>query len=255
MIFLKKYYKYLLLLIPLVILYRPFLFFGNQYLKESAGNIFLSNLYGGSYGKEKIEIVVSVVGFFGILLLNLLFGDYISKDFYTNSEYIFVRVKKKSKWYHKKCFQLFLYCCLGTMIYIAMYMGGAISKAAFPVTISDITVMLNSYIMLTLFAYFTTLFINILSILYGTSIGFIATYSFVILSEMLTFLLQNMKENIGVKIIHLLNPMSNLTVSWNFSTKYVIWGIAYFIAINIVLTIIGKYIVHRQEIGLQPPDK
>lgn len=255
MFFFKRNDKYMLLLIPLVILYRPFLFFGNQYPEESAGSIFLSNLYGGSYGKDKIQIVVSVIGFFGILLLNLLFGDYISKDFRTNSEYIFVRVKNKSKWYDKKCFQLFLYCCLGTMIYIAMYMGGAISKTVLPLAISDMTVMFSSYIMLTLFTYFTTLFINLLSILYGTSIGFIATYSFVILSEMLTFILQNMKENKGAKIMHLLNPMSNLTISWNLSTKYIIWGIAYFIAVNIVLTIIGRYIVHRQEIGLLPPDK
>lgn len=38
------------------------------------GGIFLSNIFGGSYSREKIEIVLSVTSLFGVMIMNIVFA-------------------------------------------------------------------------------------------------------------------------------------------------------------------------------------
>lgn len=246
--FFRKQYKYIFLLIPLVFLYRPFLFFGNYQLNESVGSLFLSNMFGGSYSREKIEIVLSVTSFFGVIIMNILFGDYICKDFFTNSEYIFTREHNKGKWFVKKALGLGSYCMLGTAIYVGLYAIGSIMKSSRPVAISDITVIAFTAIMVFEFTYMTALLINVLALKFGTSIAFVITYSICIVSEIITFCLQGMGESAFIKVLHYVNPMSNMTISWNYSDWFVYWSIIYFLILNIIVLFIGKNVASKYEI-------
>lgn len=246
--FFRKQYKYIFLLIPLVLLYRPFLFFGNYQLDESVGNLFLRNLFGGSYSREQIEIVLSMTSFFGVIVMNILFGDYICKDFFSNSEYIFTREQNKGKWFLKKAFGLGGYCILGTMLYVGIYAMGSIMKSSRNVEVYDVTIMVFTTIMLLEFTYLTTLLVNVLALKFGTTIAFVITYSICIGGEIITFCLQKMDGSTLVKTLHYVNPMSNMTISWNYSDWSNYWSILYFFALNVVLLMIGRKMASNYEI-------
>lgn len=249
--FFRRQYKYIFLLIPLVVLYRPFLFFGSYQLNESVGGVFLSNMFGGSYSREKIEIVLSVTSLFGVMIMNILFGDYICKDFSTNGEYIFSREHNKGKWFMRKAFGLGKYCVLGTVIYVGLYAIGSIMKSNKALMMSDVVVIGATAVMIVEFAYLSTLLINVLAIRFGTSLAFVITYSIFIVSEMITFCLQGMKENTLVKVLHYVNPMSNMTISWNYSDEYVCWSMIYFFILIMTVLFIGKNVASRCEIGIK----
>jgi hypothetical protein len=234
-----------------VIVYRPFLFFGSYHLEESVGTIFLSNIFGGSYSREKIEIVLSATSLFGVVIINILFGDYIARDYLVNSEYIFTRENNKGKWFINKAIGLGLYSLLGMGVYVGTYVIGAITKSRNGVTVEDITVMLLTFLMMWELVFVTTLLINIISLKVGVSISFIIVYSILIVSEMITFCMQSLPQNALVRFFHYVNPMSNITVSWNYSMGNVYWSVCYFAMTIIVTLLIGKRIATGYEIGIR----
>lgn len=249
--FFKRQYKYIFILIPLVILYRPFLFFGSYQLDESVGSIFLSNMFGGSYSRDKIEIVLSVTSLFGVMIMNILFGDYICKDFLVNGEYIFSREPNKGKWFLKKAVGLGRYCALGSVIYVGLYAIGSVLKSNRDITVSDIILFITTVVVIWEFSYMSTLLINILALRLGISISFVITYSAFIVSEIITFCLQQMGESTPVKVLHYLNPMSNMTISWNYSREYVYWSVVYFLSLTVIVLILGKKLAIKHEIGIK----
>jgi hypothetical protein len=249
--FFKRYYKYIFLLILFVIVYRPFLFFGSYEIDESAGTIFLSNMFGGSYSREKIEIVLSVTSLFGVVIINILFGDYIARDYLINSEYIFTRENNKGKWFLKKAAGLGLYSLLGMGVYVGTYVIGAITKSRKGVTVEDITVMVLTFIMMWELVFVTTLLINIISLKVGASISFIIVYSILIVSEMITFCMQSLPGNALVRFLHHMNPMSNITISWNYSTGNVYWSVFYFATLIFIVLLIGYKITTGYEFGIR----
>jgi hypothetical protein len=249
--FLKSRYRYIFVIIPLGIFYRPFLFFGSYQLIQDVGVVFLMNMFGGSYSRENIEIVLSFTSLFGILIMNILFGDYICKDYLVNGEYIFSREQNKGKWFLKKSVGLGAYCALGTVLYVGLYALGAVLKCQVNTTMSDIILFLTVAIVVWEFTYLSTLLINILALRLGISISFVITYSVIVVSEMITYCLQKMGDNKLTKLLHLLNPMSNMTISWNYSKGYISWAAVYFFILTAIVLILGTRVATKYEIGIK----
>ncbi len=249
--FFRRKYKYIFLILPLIVIYRPFLFFGNQYPDEGIGSIFLSNMFGGSYAIDKIKITMSVLSLFSIIIINILLSDYISGDLLQNGEYILSRVKNKKKWYIKKAAGLLGYCFLGVFLTVAIYTIGAISKSVKHISVSDVNVILQATIILSLFAFISSNLINLFALKLGQSIGFLIVYSIIIGSEILTYLLQGHTNTVAIKILQRMNIMSNVTIGWNFTNEYVWWSITYFIILSIFTILIGRNMVNRYEIGIK----
>lgn len=249
--FFRRRYKYIFLIIPLVFLYRPFLFLGSYQLDEWVSGIFLSNMFGGSYAREKVEIVLAVTSLFGILIMNILLGDYISKDFFENGEYIFSREHNKGKWFIQRAIDLSKYCVLGTVLYVGLYAIGSVMKSSKEVEIRDVILIGITAVMIFEFSYLSTLLINVLALRVGTSIAFVITYSVFIVSDIITFFLQGGEQNMAIMVLHYINPMSNMTISWNYSQGYVYWSVIYFGIMIMSVLYAGKQIALKYEIGIK----
>lgn len=249
--FFRRKYKYIFLILPMVIIYRPFLFFGNQYMDESVGSIFLSNMFGGSYGMDKIKITMSVLSLFSVIIINILLSEYISGDLLKNGEYVLSRVNNKKKWYLRKGFGLLGYSFLGVLLTITIYATGAILKSNKSIGTSDVNVILQAMIILSLFAFFSSNLINLLALKFGVSIGFLIVYSIIITSEILTYVFQKQPDTVVFRALQRINIMSNVTIGWNFSNKYLWWSIAYFLILNIITMMAGINIVSKYEVGIK----
>lgn len=247
--FLKKY-KYIFLILPLIFLYRYDLFLFPEKATESVGEIFLTHMFGGSYHLEKANLHLSVVGLVGIIYMSLLFSDYITADLLECADYIFVRYDRRRKWIVRKLYGLSLYCALGIFLYVLLYIQNALTESCRHITKKDIQVILCTYVMLLVFSYCMIILINGLALRLGTTIGFIISYSLLILSSMLTIAIQNLGNIRIANVLHKINPMSNILVSWNFTDFHVLWGLGYFVVLAICLSSLLWYEVKHYEIGL-----
>ena len=151
MLLFRKKYKYIFLIIPLVLLYRYDLILFEESTEESVGECFLSHLFGGSYRMEQLDLSISILGLLGIIFLSLLFADYIVHDIFENTEYIFSRYSNRKMWYGQKLLGTFGYCNLGIFLYILFYIFRAVQESQFEITQKDVLLILCTYIMLVLF--------------------------------------------------------------------------------------------------------
>uniref|UniRef100_UPI0040567C2E hypothetical protein n=1 Tax=Agathobacter sp. TaxID=2021311 RepID=UPI0040567C2E len=255
MILFKKKYKNIFLLVPLVLLYRYDLLFFPQKTNEHVGEVFLMHLFGGSYDMEKADLTVSVVGLVGIIFLSLLFADYIICDLRESAEYIFTRYMGRKKWYLRKLGELFAYCNVGIFLYILFYVLNAVFESEKQIAKEDILVIVCTYIMLLLFTYCITLSINLLSLFFDTTIGFIICYTIIIISSMGMIGIQGMESEQIAEILHKANPMSNLLVSWNFSNTHILWGITYYTLLTAIVSLLLWRKIKNYEIGLSLKNK
>lgn len=250
MMLFKKRYKYIFGVIPLVLLFRYDLILYAEKNDDAVSEIFLSHLFGGSYDMEKIKISLSILGLLGIVYFSLLFVDYIVQDVFVNAEYIFSRYTNRRKWYCKKLMGAAGYSLLGIFLYLLLYVYAGVRESEQTITGQDMMLILCTYIMLVLFLYFSIVCINICVLYHGTTIGFILFYSGLIISTILTLVLQRMPNQNVALMLHRFNPMSNIFVSWNFSNIYVMWGMGYYAVLCILVSVVLWKIVKKYEIGI-----
>lgn len=243
-------YKSVFLIVPLVLLYRYDLIIRPEKTNESVGEVFLSHLFGGSYNLEKANLTISVVGLIGIIYLTLLFADYIICDLKQNAEYIFSRYSKRNSWYFKKLIQLFIYVNLGVGLYILPYVVNALWESNHTIGHKDIFAIICAYIMLVLFCYYLIIAINICALKYDVTIGFIVCYSIVIISSIVMIAIQQIDNVYMVDILHRINPMSNILVSWNFGDSNVLWSLVYNVMLIVAFTLYLGNRIKNYEIGI-----
>lgn len=252
MIFFKKKYKYILGILPIVLLFRyDLVFFLNKDMEDdTVGEVALSHLFGGSFQMEQLNITESVFGLFPLIYFSLLFADYIVHDFFANAEYIFTRYTSRAIWYRRKLLGTAVYSMIGVFLTLLLYVYCGVRESGQPITCKDITLIVCTYVMLLLFLYFGTICLNIFVMYYGTTIGFVIYYSGLAISTIIALMIQKMPNKGIAQILHCINPMSNIFVSWNFSDIYVIWGIGYYCTLCILISILLWRIIKRREIGI-----
>ncbi len=250
MLFFRKKYKAIFGMVPLVLLYRYDLVLYTQKMENSVGEVFLMHVFGGSYNMEMADITLSMLGLVGIIYLSLLFADYMIRDLQECAEYIFSRYQGRRKWYGRKVVGLFFYCNIGIILYLFLYFLNAIYESERFITEKDIFLILCTYVMVLVFSYCLIIFINLCSLYYDASIGFIISYSIVIISSMGMILIQKLPNQELACILHRINPMSNVLVSWNFSDAQVMWGLGYYMVLAVFLSLVLWKNVKNYEIGI-----
>ncbi|MBD5087892.1 MAG: hypothetical protein HDT30_03600 [Clostridiales bacterium] len=252
MILFKKKYKYIFCILPIILLFRYELvfFLDGYYIEDTVGEVFLSHLFGGSFQMEKLNFTQSVFGLFPLIYFSILFADYIVQDFFANGEYIFTRYTSRASWYKKKLLGTAAYSIIGVFLTLLLYVYCGIRESGYPITSKDITLILCTYIMLLLFLYFGTICLNIFVMYQGTTIGFVIYYSGLAISTIAALMIQKLPNKNIAQILHCINPMSNIFVSWNFSDIYVLWGIGYYIILCILISVLLWKIIKKREIGI-----
>jgi hypothetical protein len=195
-------------------------------------------VFSGSYRISYAYVIPCITGLLGIIFLSLLFADDISCGMTECAEYIFSRETDRIRWFRKKLGGLLGYCSLGVFLYSIFYIWEGIHRSVYGIRKEDIMLILCAYIMLVMFTYSSILSINLLSLRYSVTIGFVIFYAAVLLSTMIVTWIQGIPNQVLAGILHRINPMSNILVSWNYGYFYVIWAIGYYALLNFVLAVL-----------------
>lgn len=242
--------KKILWLIPIILIYRYDLILYAEPMEDRVGEVFLMHFLGGSYNMDEIDLTVSVLGLIGIIFIDIVMVDYIIEDINLCAEYVFSRYRSRSAWYLKKVIGVIIYSNIGVLLYMLPYMANALYTSEQTLDIFDVKVLVSTYVMMNLFTIFSVLLLNLVSLYHGNTISFICVYSMLIISSIVTLELQGDAANDVSKILHRLNPMSNVLVSWNFSSSYVMGGIVYYLIASGVVALIMWNRIIKKEIGI-----
>ena len=245
----KQKIKSMACIVPIVFLWRYDLFIGvKTQTNAPVSTVFLSHLFGGSYAKEKMDYTVSVLSLIAVIYITLVFSQHFAKDIEENCEYLFTRYKNRKTWYIKKLASLFVWGMIGIGIFLAMYVWNAVMESSASLTIEDCKMFFCVYSMLFFFFYVSVLAINYIALFKDSVVGIVSYYSVVFFSSALTVLAQ--KNGMNQAWFHILNPMSNIYISWNFTNLRVISGILYFLLICIFLTGSIWIKIRKMDLGI-----
>ena len=245
----KQKIRSMALVLPIVFLWRYDLFIGMKTrTKDPVSTVFLSHLFGGSYAREKMDYTVSVLSLIAIIYITLVFSQHFVKDIEENCEYLFTRYKNRSTWYIRKLGNLFVWGMIGVGLVLFMYAGNAIVESSAAITLEDIKMFFCVYFMLFFFFYVSVLAINYIGLYKGSVVGIVGYYSIVFFSSALTLMEQ--RREMDWEWFHILNPMSNIYISWNFTDAHVLCGILYFILVCIVFICCIWIKIRKMDLGI-----
>ena len=200
-----------------------------------------------------------------IFVFQILFATNIYKHFCSASIYFFSRNANRIKWYLKEVTNIYLnsiifltVICISEKLFIYMFTTIKIDDGAVIIAIYYIAIY-------SIYLLSTTLAINIVSILFGSNIGFAIVQGIVLLSVSIFFILGNyVKDNFitekvkflikGNLIANLIFPFHSSKInsinnlinikSIDFDLNY---SILYYLIICIVVIVFGGYVVEKYE--------
>lgn len=223
-----------------------------------------------SFGEFQIDatyLYFFLIRYFPFLLFQAFCGVSLYRHFCTASVYFFTRVENRDRWYLKETGKLFLYVIVYLLALFISYFFCVNWKYHIVINKEGILFCLYFLVNQTLWLFSMTLLINLLSICWGSSTGFlivaglqmtwIAYYAF--LEDVLVFY---QTDNIKWKILLLqINPLSHLVLKWHSSNIESLHAhinelridfplsssILVFTMIAIGIFIIGGVVVKKQE--------
>ncbi|HAH19237.1 MAG TPA: hypothetical protein DCL29_09590 [Eubacterium sp.] len=200
-----------------------------------------------------------------LLIFNIIYGIYIYRHFCCASVYFFSRKNNRIQWFVKEIMDLYIHALLYIlMICMTGMMVIFIDDKCF-MDYDELIILLYYVIIYSLYLLVTTLAINIVAIVFNSTIGFISVQSVVFF--MIAYMMNMGKklEVIPVRKRYLLflkvNPVSNLLfqihkIKVEDRYKFLLqegidiemrYSIMYFLALVAILIIIGSIVVHKKE--------
>lgn len=213
--------------------------------------LFLQNIFSGNPSREKTAIVMVMFGLLEITIFNLLFGLHIYHDLYENSIYIFVRQKSRKIWFAKKSVELLILSAIYNFLFIGITFLLCVLYSSQGVDFVAIKIVILTYILISLFTFWTTLLINIVAMLVGATVSFILNYIILTFFSVLAISFESIPVINQFPILLKLNPIANVTINWNDGIGRGIQPAVYFAVLCILTYIAGSILVSKIDISIE----
>lgn len=216
--------------------------------------LFLQNVFSGNQSREHTKIVIAMFGLLEIVIFNLLFGAHVYRDLYENSAYIFVREKSRRKWFAGKTGEVLLYSALYNILFIGITFGLCAVRSGQRIDFMAVKVAVLTYVLITLFAFWTTLLINLTAMGTGVTVSFIINY--ILLTFMSLFAIEFEKIPVinRFRVLLSLNPVVNVTINWSTDIGSGRWPVLYFVVLCVLTYAVGCVFLQRLDISVKNRD-
>lgn len=205
----------ILIILPVLFFRKCDLLMSGMAIKMPVAEFFLQNIFAGNPSRQDTNVVIVMFGLFEVIVFNLLFGTHIYHDLYENSVYIFVRVKSRSAWFAKRAWELFLYSAVYNALFIGITFVLCVFRCGQEIDLVAVRLLIITYILIQLFAFLTTLLINITAIYMGAIKSFIVNYMVLVFFSMLAVEFESIPILKNFPVLLKLNPVANITIHWN----------------------------------------
>jgi hypothetical protein len=188
--------------------------------------------------------------FYFLILFNILFGNIIYEDFRYSSTYLFSRIKNRKHWFYKKSLELLAISAFYTIIYLVTHLLICLQCSNNKIDTYTIHIVLLLFIMFTTLLTLTTLVINIISIRYGNTIGYIVVYISIVILVFIALNSQNISFMSDKQWLLMLNPMYSIILDVNTTISLQLIMIFYYILLIILSIVIGARFINTFDIAL-----
>lgn len=238
-----------ILLIIFITLYRKYnLLIPGMVRTLPIAELFLQNIFSGNPSRRETNVVMVLFGMLEIVVFNLLYGSLICRDLYESSAYIFIRQKSRSLWFTIKSLELLAYSAVYNFLFIGITFSLCIWRSDQRLDVVAIKIVILTYILMTLFTFWTTLLINLAAILVGATMAFIINY--IALSFLSLFAVEF--ETISIvnqfPLLLKLNPVANVTINWNYEISSALQSVMYFVILCILTCVGGNMVIAHKDI-------
>lgn len=213
--------------------------------------LFLQNIFSGNPSRKETGIIVVMFGLLEIVIFNLLFGSYIYHDLYENSAYIFVRQKSRKSWFAGKSIELFIYSAVYNLLFIGITFGLCVVYSTQRIDVTAIKIAALTYILITLFTFWTTLLINLTAIAVGAATSFIINYAALTFLSLFAVEFETIPILNHFSILLKFNPVANVTINWNNEIGSGLWSVIYFIVLCTLTSAAGSILITRIDISVK----
>ena len=200
-----------------------------------------------------------------LIVFEMLYSISLYKSFCVASVYVFTRQKNRGCWFIRQAFFLLGLACLFMALYLSGLLLGLFCKyGALPVAVFICAVW--QWILFTLYAFLFTLMTNCLAILLGSHISMVSIYLLQFAAVcVLPLLNAGLADSSVVRLILILNPISNILIPWHdtvfpgigqsvsvFGIPFPLWvSILYFLILLVFSITYGALLVRRIDIALE----
>ena len=242
-------------ILPVLLLRRASLLATGRKLEMPVAELFLQEIFSGNPSRIHTNIVMMMFGMFEIVVFNLLFGNYLYRDLYENTDYIFVRYPNRIKWFLPRAKRLALYTILYVFLFLGITFVLCANFSSGEIDETAIWVLFITFIMLCLFTYWTTLIINLLSMRLGSTMAFISLYIVMVVLAALAIGHEKIPVINKCPLLLKLNPIANVVIQWESGSKESLFHAVYFICLIMITLCVGGVFVKRIDIGLINKEK
>lgn len=198
---------------------------------------------------SRVSIIV-LEKLFYIILFNILYGNFIYENFRCSSVYVFSRLKSRKGWFYKNILQLLIFSASYTGIFLGVNLLICLKCSNGYIDNKAIATLTMLFFVITIILALTTLGINLISIRYGNTIGYIIVYSIIMFLVVLAI---NMYKNAYIANnlwILFINPMCGLFSEGNSSIKQQIAIMIYDLFLLSMLVVTGARYIENVDISL-----
>jgi len=223
-------------------------------IDSSVGEILANTLFEYARIGDMKAYVFVIEGMYFIFVFNMLFGNYIYHDFQVSSIYVFSRIRERKKWFYKKVIELAFISLIYTVLFLLTLLVICISCSNQKLDKSSIQMIATLLIFIALFLMASTLIINLLTIKFNSSVGFIIVY--LVLLILITVLLMSdwMTLFTNAPYLLLLNPVAGVILNLTGETTMTVLAILYYFGLNGIIIFVGARFINCLEVGLLEKD-
>lgn len=241
--------------IPILWVIPVTLLFSMMYLFEEKSNVEIGDILWNRLGgvtdaDQKVMqlMLFTVENMYFMVLFHILYGNLLITKLKYSRFYVFIREKNRAKWMTEYILELLGIVVVYTMTLIGIHFFLADWNSTQGVTLETMktVILLGSKIIFLLF--FTTFFMQLLSVKIGTAVSFVIVYIISIGCVYLTFLMLNWNVVQQYPVILICNPISGLINGILTSSILQLGYIGYNLLINFILVILGIHVIKRVEI-------
>lgn len=185
-----------------------------------------------------------------LIIFHLLYGNLISENFRYSSVYVFSRIKSRKKWFYRISLKLLSICFLYTFIFLFTNLVICDIGSTKSCNLETFYIFSILLIMLTMILLSTTMIINLISIRFGNSIGFLTVY--ILLLLFLFLALQSPKSEFIRKypLVLILNPATAMSFNFVRETFLQAGVIIYYAILNLIILLTGSNYINHFDIAL-----
>lgn len=249
--FIKQSWLKILLFIPIVLFRKISLIFSGVRNDMPVAELFMQNMFSGNPSRQYTNVTIVMFGMVEIILFSLLFGVYIYKDLFGSGIYIITRQRSRIKWFFRRCAELLMSAALFSIMFVGTTFIISVNCSKHGVDPLAVKLFLLTGVLVTLFAFWQTLMINLTAIRLGSTIGFVVNYIALTLLSLLAVSHEKIPVLNGLPLLLRLNPVANVTINWAAEWGETIMPVVYFIALSVLTMLIGMRRVENMDISLQ----